>query len=327
MDAALGRGHEVTLFHRGLSNPGVHPGAEHILGDRDGGLAALAEGRWDAVFDTSGYLPRVVRDSARFLADRAAHYTFVSSISVYAEPIAPNADETSPVGRLADQSAEEVTGGSYGPLKALCERETLAAFGPRAAIVRPGLIVGPHDPTSRFTWWLRRLREGGETLAPGTPDAPVQFVDARDLAAWMLRLAEERAGGAWHATGPARPLTLGETLERCRTAIGSDASLTWVDESLLLERGVKPWTEMPLWVPAADQGFQRLDLGRALGAGLTFRPLEETARDTLAWDEATPREARPKKAGLAFEVGIEPRREADLLAAHRARAAQRSSFA
>lgn len=322
---ALARGHEVTLFHRGRSDPAALPAASHVIGDRDGGLGALAAGRWDAVFDTSGYVPRLVRDAARFLEPRAEHYTFVSSVSVYADPIPPGADERQPVGRLADEGAEEVTGASYGPLKALCEREALAAFGARAAIVRPGLIVGPHDPTDRFTWWLRRLARGGETLAPGRPDAPVQFVDARDLATWMLRLAEARAGGTWHATGPATPLTMGECLARCGAAIGSSARLTWVDEEFLLARGVRPWTELPLWVPAADEGFARLDLARALADGLELRPIEDTARATLRWDTETPREGRPKKAGLSFEVGMAPEREAALLAEHAARGSSPAS--
>ena len=312
VEAARARGHRVTLFHRGHTNPDVFPDVEHLLGDRDGGLDALGGRRWDAAIDTSGYVPRVVQASAERLAEAADHYTFVSSMSVYAG-MKPGLDESSPVATLPDGTGEAVTGESYGALKALCERAVTAAFAGRALTVRPGLIVGPHDPTDRFTWWTRRIARGGEVLAPADPAAPVQLIDARDLAGWMIERIEKRSTGVFNATGPPAPLALGRVLETCRAVAGSDARFTWVEEELLLERGVQPWTELPLWVPRADAGFLQVDCARAWGAGLGARPLEETARDTLAWDRATPLEGRPQKPGVTFPVGLAPAREAELL--------------
>jgi 2'-hydroxyisoflavone reductase len=308
-EAALGAGHRVTLFHRGRTGADLFPGAEHVQGDRDGGLGALAGRRWDAVMDTSGYVPRLVRDSARALAGAAGHYTFVSSISAYAAPIASGSDEDAPLATLADPATETVSGGSYGGLKAACEREVNAAFGDRALIVRPGLIVGPHDSTDRFPYWPRRLARGGDVLAPGTPALPVQVIDARDLAAWMLAMAGRRGAGVCNAVGPATQLTMGECLERVRVAVGSDARLVWVDEPFLLARGVEPWMELPLWVTGEDIGHSEVNAARARALGLSFRPLEETARDTLAWDLARPEEAR------AASPALKPGREAELLAA------------
>jgi len=314
-EAATSRGHQVTLFHRGRSNPGVLQEAEHVIGDRDGGLGALAGGRWDAVIDTSGYVPRVVGDAARELASRVAHYVFVSSVSAYADITRAGADESHPLATLEDPATEAVTGATYGALKAACERAAEDAMPGRVLHVRAGLLVGPHDTTDRFPYWPRRIARGGEVLAPGTPAHPVQLVDARDLAEWMVSMAEQRVSGAFNATGPAEPLTLGALLERARSALGSSARLTWVDERFLLEHSVTPWTEMPLWVPESESDFERLDLRRAIGAGLRFRALEDTLRDTLAWDRATPPEARPKRAGPAMGGPLGPLREAELLAA------------
>src|SRR5439155_12391517 len=196
-------------------------------------------------------------------AGSATHYTFVSSISVYVDPSVPVA-ETAPVATLVDPGVEQVTGETYGGLKALCERAVVDAFGERALVVRPGLIVGPHDPTDRFTWWVRRVARGGEVLAPGRPEAPAQVIDARDLAAWTIRMAERGAGGTFNATGPARRLTLGELLDACRAATGSDARFSWVDEAFLLERGVQPWDELPIWVPASHAGMLQADVARAV---------------------------------------------------------------
>ena len=313
VEAALGRRHEVTLFNRGRTAPGLFPGVETVIGDRDGGLGALAGRTWDAVLDPSGYVPRVVGASVSALAGRVGLYAFVSSISVYATPIAPGADESAPVASLADPATEEITGETYGGLKAACEREVARAFGERALLVRPGLIVGPHDPTDRFTYWPRRLSLGGDVLAPGVPGQPVQVIDARDLAAWMLDLLERGTGGTFHATGPAEPLTLGGLLERAALALGTPSRLVWVDEAFLLERGVQPWTEVPLWVPAGEAGIDEVSIERALAAGLALRPLAETVRDTLAWDLARPDSARDGSKAL------KPEREVGLLAEWRAR--------
>jgi 2'-hydroxyisoflavone reductase len=254
--------------------------------------------RWDAVIDTSGYVPRLVRDAATMLADAAAHYTFVSSISVYADHATPHQNEDARLATLEDPEVEDVTGPTYGGLKVLCERAAEAAMPGRVAIVRPGLIVGPHDYTDRFPYWVRHMAGDAETLAPGEPSAHVQIIDVRDLAAWMIRLAETKTCGIFNATGPAEPLTFEAFLDALRAALGGKARITWIDQTFLLERDVVPFNELPLWVPAEAAGFLRTDIGRALEAGLTFRPLAETARDTLAWDMARPAEARAAGGGL-----------------------------
>jgi len=283
VDAALTAGHDVTTFTRGQTNPGLFPEVERLHGDRDGDLGALAGRRWDGVVDTSGYVPRILRQSAELLQDAVGRYVFVSSISVYADFARP-VDESSPVAVLEDPATEEITE-SYGALKAACETAIGELYGERATCVRAGLIAGPYDPTDRFTYWPRRVAAGGAVLAPGNPEAPVQFVDARDLAAWLVQLALQGPGGVFNATGPAEPLTLSELLERLRAAIGSDARFVWIADQQVLDAGVQPWTELPLWLPGDDHaGMARADSRRARDAGLRFRPLEETALDTLAWD-------------------------------------------
>ncbi len=283
VDAALADGHDVTIFTRGRTNPELFPEVEHLQGDRDGALDALRNGSWDGVIDTSGYVPRIVRQSAELLHDRVERYVFVSSISVYSDFSAP-VGEQSPVAELEDPATEEIME-HYGALKAACERVVAEAYGDRSARVRAGLIVGPYDPTDRFTYWPRRIARAGKVLGPGDPGAPVQFVDARDLAAWLVRLALAGPGGTFNATGPAQPLTFVELLERARAAIGSDADIVWVDDERLLGAGVEPWSELPLWLPGSEYaGMARADISSALAAGLTFRPVEETVADTLAWD-------------------------------------------
>ena len=287
VEAALAAGHEVSTFTRGRTNPELFPEAEHLHGDRDGDLSALESRSWDGVVDTSGYVPRVARQSAELLRDAVQRYVFVSSISVYGnfgEPVT----EGTPVAELDDPSSEDVEE-HYGALKAACERVVAEVYGERSARVRAGLIVGPHDPTDRFTYWPRRIAAGGAVLGPGDPGAPVQFVDARDLAAWLVQLALAGPGGTFNATGPAEPLRFDELLERARAAIGSDAHVVWADEQRVLDAGVRAWTELPLWLPGDDYaGMSRADIGRGLSAGLRFRPLEETVLDTLAWDRTVP---------------------------------------
>jgi 2'-hydroxyisoflavone reductase len=287
VDAALAGGHEVTIFTRGQTNPELFPEAEHLHGDRDGDLGALAGRTWDGVVDTSGYVPRIVRQSAELLRDAVGRYVFVSSISVYADFSGPITEAT-PVAELEDPDTEEILE-SYGALKAACERVVEEAYGDRSARVRAGLIVGPYDPTDRFTYWPRRIAAGGDVLGPGEPGAPVQFVDARDLAAWLVRLALGGPGGVFNASGPAEPLTFAELLDRARVAIGSDANVVWTEEQRVLDAGVQPWTELPLWLPGTDYaGMARADISRAVDAGLRFRPVEETVLDTLAWDRSVP---------------------------------------
>jgi 2'-hydroxyisoflavone reductase len=284
VDAALASGHTLTLFNRGQSGPELFPGVEALRGDRTADLSALAGRDWDAVVDPSGYFPRVVGASADALRDHVGQYVFISSISVYAKPSASG--EEDPVGTTDDPTVETITGGTYGPLKALCEQAAAARFPDQSLIIRPGLIVGPHDPTDRFSYWPWRIAQGGEVLAPGRPERGVQVIDARDLAAWTLRMIETRATGVFNATSPAGAITLGELLETAQRVSGSDARVTWVEETWLLGQGVAPWSEMPVWVPEFDPemaGFFDVPVARAVAAGLTFRPIETTVRDTLAW--------------------------------------------
>lgn len=314
-EAARARGHRLTLFNRGQSNPDLALDAEQIRGDRTGDLSALAGRRWDAVIDTCGYVPRVVRHSAAALADATDHYTFISSISVYASTGAPGVDETAPVGTLDDPTVEKVTGETYGPLKALCEQAAAEELPGRALVVRPGLIVGPHDPTDRFTYWPVRVARGGAVLAPGRPDRATQVIDVRDLAEWTIALIEQGQTGAFNATGPDRVLTMGELLDASREESASDAQPVWVDEDFLLEQGVAPWSELPLWIPESDPdaaGFSAIDVRKAIGAGLRFRPLRDTVRATLEW-------AGTRPAERAWRAGLAPDKEQALLKAWEAR--------
>lgn len=284
---ALQEGHEVTLFTRGETNPELFPGAEKLRGDRDGNLVALGGREWDVVIDTSGYVPRIVRDSAEALAGSVGRYVFVSTISVYAEANRPGIDESGKVATLTE-ATEEVTGETYGALKALCEQEVAAAFGERASSIRAGLIVGPDDPTDRFTYWPVRIEKGGDVVAPAPADRQIQFVDVRDLARWMV---DAELSGIYNGTGPAGVLTMGDLLDGCVRVTGSDAAVRWVDEAFLLEHGVEPWSELPLWIPSTDGDSSHalaIDNSHAVEAGLTFTALDDTIRDTLAWHHTRP---------------------------------------
>jgi len=280
VDAALADGHEVTIFTRGQTSPELFPEVEHLRGDRDGKLGSLAGRTWDGVVDTSGYVPRVVRQSAELLRDAVARYVFVSSISVYGD-FSGAITEATPVAELEDPGTEEILE-SYGALKAACERVVEEVYGDRSTRVRAGLIVGPYDPTDRFTYWPRRLAAGGDVLAPGDPAQPVQLVDARDLAAWLVQLGLHGPGGTFDATSPAT--TFGDVLERLR----GGANLVWTDGQRVLDAGVEPWMELPLWLPEDGWPLMERDVSAAVAAGLTFRPLEETARDTFEWDRTQP---------------------------------------
>jgi 2'-hydroxyisoflavone reductase len=308
--AARARGHAVTLFNRGKTRPDLFPEVEKLRGDRDGKLDALRGRSWDAVLDTSGYVPRIVSASVELLAPRVGLYLFVSSISVYAASREP-LDETSPVETTSDPGTEDVRA-HYGALKALCEKAAERAMPGRALSVRPGLIVGPGDPTDRFTYWPARMDRGGEVLCPGDGKDPVQVIDVRDLAAWMVHASEERLAGTFDAVGPASPTPMAAMLEACRTAAGKEALLTWVDAPFLEKAKVSPWSDMPAWIPSSgdDAGFARVSAARAIARGLAFRPLAETGRDTLAWWRGLPaeRRARPR-------AGLTPEREAEVLAA------------
>lgn len=309
-EEAVARGHEVTLFSRGKSAAGGPWSVRHLIGDRDGGLQALEQGTWDAVIDTSGYVPRIVKAGAELLADRIGHYTFISSISVYRDLSRPGAVEDDGVLELKEESSEDVSA-DYGALKARCEAVLAEQLPGRVLTIRPGLIVGPRDPTDRFTYWPSRIARGGEVLAPGPKAAPVQIIDVRDLAAWTLSMLEARRTGVFNAAGEPGRVTMEALLEECRSALNPSATLTWADEGFLADEGVGAWMELPLWLPARDKtasltGMMQVNVDKALDAGLAFRSLEATIRDTVVWDSTRPDNTQ-RRAGLA------PEREAGLL--------------
>ena len=283
VEAAVAAGHDVTLFNRGQTHPELFPQLERLRGNRDGGLGILAERRWDAVVDTSGRLPRLVGASAQALRD-TGQYLFVSTISVYADVSVPGTREDARPATLSRPDSEDERT-DYGALKFLCEEEVRRVFGPRAAVVRPGLIVGPFDPTDRFTYWPARCARGGRILAPGQPDRRIQFVDVRDLAQFLLHLVQARQGGTFNATQPPGAVTMGQLLSAC--AAGQPAAIQWVADDWLAEQGVGQWMELPLWIrPTPEQrGFYEVDCTAAIEAGLAFRPLADTVRDTLAWHQ------------------------------------------
>jgi 2'-hydroxyisoflavone reductase len=308
VDAALAAGHEVTLFNRGKTNATLFPNVETIFGDREQDIDKLAGREWDAVIDVAGYLPRIVRLSAEALKGSVKKYVFISSISVYADFKKVGINEQDPVGKLEDESVEEITGETYGPLKALCEKTVQEIYGDRALIVRPGLIVGPYDPTDRFTYWPMRVKRGGDMITPDRPQTPIQIVDVRDLSAFIIKLIEDGASGSYNATGPDRELMMGEFLDVCKRVSGSVATFHWASAEFLKEHEVAPWSDMPVWIPDTeeDAGFSRVDVSRAVDAGLKFRPLEETVRDTMQWAEMRPEDHQ-------WRAGLNPTKETILL--------------
>jgi 2'-hydroxyisoflavone reductase len=310
VETALARQHEVTLFNRGKSNPDLFPQLETILGDREKDVNKLQGRIWDTVIDVSGYVPRIVSLSAEILKPSVSRYVFISTISVYADFKKIGIDETYPVGKLEDESVEEITGETYGPLKALCEQAVQEIYGERALIIRPGLIVGPHDPTDRFTYWPVRVARGGDVLAPQKPGAATQIIDVRDLSDFTLKLVEENASGIYTATGPDYKLTLGRLLETSKQVSGSDANFKWASVEFLNQNNVAAWSDMPAWIPDDEEGagFARINISKAIDAGLKFRTLEETVRDTLEW-------AATRPADHAWRAGLTPEREAEVLAA------------
>jgi 2'-hydroxyisoflavone reductase len=314
---ALERGHKVTTFNRGKTHPGETPhDVEQLVGDRNGKLDALKNRQWDVVIDNPTTLPAWVRDAAQILKGNVDRYVFISTISVYGE-IKQGVDESAPLAKYEGPDpfketleAMKASGyKTYGPLKALSEKEAEKWFPGKALIIRPGLIVGPRDETDRFTYWPVRIDRSGEVLAPGSPDDPVQFIDARDLAEWTIRMAENRETGIYNATGPAKLLGIGGMLDGIKEAEKSNASFTWVGEEFLTQQKVEPWSDMPVWT-GKDSGLARTNISRALSKGLTFRPLGDTARDTLAWFKSLPQDRQSK-----LRAGLTPEREAEVLAA------------
>ena len=314
---ALSRGHKITTLNRGKTHPGELPGeVEQLIGDRNGNLDALKDRQWDIVIDNPTTLPAWVRDAAQILKGNVERYVFISTISVYGEP-KTGPDETALTEKYEGTDPYKETleamksGGykTYGPLKALSEREAEKWFPGKTLIIRPGLIVGPRDETDRFTYWPVRIDRDGEVLAPGSPDDPVQFIDARDLAEWTIRMVENRETGIYNATGPAKTLGIGGMLDEIKAALKSNARFTWVTEDFLAQQKVQPWSDMPVWT-GRESGLARAKIDRAMSKGLTFRPLAETARDTLAWFRSLPQDRQ-----LKMRAGLTPEREAEVLAA------------
>jgi 2'-hydroxyisoflavone reductase len=321
---AVARGHRVTVFNRGRSQADLPEGVEQLSGDRHlGELDALRGRSWDAVIDNPTTLPFWVRDVGRILRDSTGLYTFISTISAYRLEGAHRIDEESELLVHSGGDPLEVTpaafqenpGGLYGPMKAESEREAARWFGDGTTIIRPGLIVGPGDQSDRFTYWPRRIARGGEILAPGSGSGPVQIIDARDLAEWTVRLMENGTTGTFNGVGPRSVLSMAEQLHGIRGALSGDLDLhfTWVPQDFLREHDVRPWTEMTTWV-GDDDVLSRVTNARAVGAGLTFRPLSATAQDTLEWYLALPpeRQAQPRS-------GLDPEKEEQVLRAWRAR--------
>ena len=318
---ALSRGHTVTTFNRGKTHPGELPNeVEQLIGDRNGQLDALKDRQWDVVIDNPTSAPVWVRDAAQILKGNVDRYVFISTISVYADTSKPGTDESAPLAKYTGpdamkESRETIIASKYalyGPLKALSEAEAEKWFAKKTLIVRPGLIVGPRDETDRFTYWPVRIDRGGEVLAPSDLSDPVQFIDARDLAEWTIRMVENGETGIYNATGPAKKLGIGEMLNGIKAANNSKATFTWVNADFLEQQKVAPWSDMPVWLPprGEEAGGNQVSNQRALGKGLTFRPLAETARDTLAWFKTLPQDRQSHlKAGLTSE------REAEVLAA------------
>jgi 2'-hydroxyisoflavone reductase len=310
VEQAVGHGHDVTVFHRATSEPADFPDVEHLHGDRDGQLGLLEGRRWDAVLDTCAFFPRAVRETAATLRGAAGHYTLVSTLSVHPEDLPAGSTEATGVHQPPFPQTEQVTAETYGPLKVACEREATQAFGDRCLIIRPGYIVGPHDPTDRFTFYLRRAAGGGEMLAPGPPDAPVQVIDARDLAAFMLGRIEARDSGVYGTVGPGERIGMRDVLETARDVAGAGTTFTWASEEFLAAWGDEVYEWFPIWEPGLPGGHT-YDASKAAAAGLRHRPFRETVADTLAWDR---QRGRPE-----LRAGLSEARESELLAAWHAR--------
>lgn len=305
VNSARAHGHEVTLFNRGKSNPGLFRRVKTIRGDREHDLDQLS-GDWDAVIDTCGYIPRIVRLSAEALKERVRRYIYISTVSVYSSFKKIGIRESDAVGTMPDESVEEITDETYGPLKALCEKSVQEAYGPRSLIIRPGLVVGPHDPTDRFTYWPLRIAKGGDVLVPDNPSAMTQFIDARDLADFIVRLADHNVSGVFNAVN--NPVTLNTLFETCRRISKSKAVFHWAPVDFLAKHNIQPWSDMPAWVPETgdDAGVAHVDSSKAIQAGLAFTPLAQTVKDILEWEPERPE-------GHEMKAGLKPEREKELL--------------
>jgi 2'-hydroxyisoflavone reductase len=323
VELALQHGHSVTLFNRGKTNADLFPQLEHLKGDRDAQLDSLKGGHWDAVIDDSGFVPRHVKLSAELLAPNVKQYLFISTISVYASFAQANSED-SPLGKIADETTEKVDGGAYGPLKALCEKAAEAAMPGRVTVVRPGLIVGPRDSTDRFTYWPARAARGGEMAAPGRPTDRIQFIDSRDLAAFVLGLVESGTVGIFNAVSPPGKFSIGELVQASITAANATVKpappprAVWVPAAFLEQQKIQPWSDMPVWIPESGEyaAFAEANVTKALHAGLSNRAIQSTVNDTLAWHLQRPEAERAKLA-----AGLTPEREQELLKAWQAASA------
>ena len=316
-EEAQRRGWKVTHFNRGKTAAGGATGVETLIGDRKGQLDALRGRSWDAVIDDTGYIPKYVKMSAELLSPSVRYCLYISSISAYASFAAPN-DEHSPVGKLDDPEFDKITNDSYGPMKALCEQYSAAAFKDRMSIVRPGYIVGPLDPTDRFTYWPVRASRGGEMLAPGTPGDPIQVIDVRDLVAFMMTLVESRTNGTYNAVSPPRAFAMGGLIAASRHASPKAGTrVTWVSAEFIDAHSKPEELNLPIWDPPTGDsaGAALTSIEGSRKAGLRSRPLEKTVRDTLAWFGTLPADRRAK-----LHAGLDPAKEADTLKAwHTAR--------
>lgn len=300
VDAAREKGHKLTLFNRGQTNPDLYPEIEKIQGDRDGEISNLGDRKWDAVIDTCGYVPRIVKSSVEFLQNKTNNYTFVSSISVYTESTDLNRDENAEVFELKDKTTEDIMASpeSYGGLKFLCEEEVTTIFD-NSLIIRPGLIVGPHDPTNRFTYWPVRIRKGGNILIPSDENYPVQIIDVRDLAIFTIDLIEKGVNGTFNVTGPDHQLTFGAVFDVCKSFSPNKPEFVKAENQWLLDNEVQPWMEMPLWIPdSTGRALMQVSIDKAMKHGLIFRSLSDTVRDTLDWYDQVDGDSEEWNAGM-----------------------------
>ncbi|MEO8663892.1 MAG: NAD-dependent epimerase/dehydratase family protein [Ignavibacteria bacterium] len=303
--SALSRNHNVTLFNRGQHNPELFPEIEKIRGDRTVSLDPLKGRKFDAVIDTCGYFPRAVRMSAEFLKDSVDHYTFISSISAYKDFSIKGMDENAEIGKIDDESIEEITGESYGPLKVLCENVVADVYKDRALNIRPGLIVGENDPSDRFTYWVKRVSEGGKVFAPDGRNSNVQFIDVKDLADWNIKMTEGKKSGLYNGTGPDYELSFEKFIKACQEVSDKKSEIIWANEKFLADENVSGWTDLPMWIRAEDEGVNNVNVGKAVKDGLTFRPLKETISDTLQFDRT--------REDHKFRAGLKREREAELI--------------
>jgi 2'-hydroxyisoflavone reductase len=325
VEYAIARGHQVTLINRNKTRPDFFKGrVEQLIGDMNGDMSALSGKKFDVVIDNPTTLPAWVRNVAQYMKGNTDHYIFISTISVYPDNSVPNADETAPTTPMPDgvdpySVPPAQARGLYGQLKSFSEKEVEKQYPGKNTVIRPGLIVGPLDQTDRFTYWPYRIDKGGEVLAPGTPNDPVQFIDARDLAEWTIRMAENRTFGTYNATGPNPPMTMGQMLNGIKTAVGSSATFTWVPGEFLTKQHIRAWRDMTVWIPPEGDtaGFMRRNISKAVSKGLTYRPLAVTAKETLAWNKTRPEE-QLKALAEGKVGGISAEREKEVLDAWKA---------